>query len=260
MKSVNNIGFSKCQNENSGLEGKWRKMKVLGRVSVSCMTLASVLIFTTTLMAGTVISVTSSPDLSALIDNGSLAVSWSQSRAYSGVNIAVLVDSALVGETPIADAYLTTRLGSGTTIADEVAYTAFTVPQQLPVCSPASCGAWVTLFSGLSLGPGTYFLAVAPDPVSVGVVGWFPAENPTVVEDVGVSLLDGYYSTNLASYPPASDFVGASFSMNFGVTETAATPTPEPGSLVLVGTALVGLAGRLRTRLTRNIFRLSCTT
>ena len=56
-----------------------------------------------------IISVAAPPALSTLIDASSIvSTSWSQSKPYTGVSIAVLVDSTIVGQTPTADAYLTT--------------------------------------------------------------------------------------------------------------------------------------------------------
>jgi hypothetical protein len=96
-----------------------------------------------------IISVTAPPALSTGIGGISRVVptSWSQSKPYTRVSISALVDSLHVGQTPTANAYLTTRIGAGTTAADEIAHTQFTVPAELPVCSPSSCGAMVTLFS-----------------------------------------------------------------------------------------------------------------
>lgn len=155
-----------------------------------------------------IISVTAPPALSTLIDNSSVvATSWSQSKTYAGVSIAVLVDSAIVGQTPTANAYLTPRIGPGSTPADEIAHTQFTVPAELPVCSPQSCGAMVTLFSGLTLGPGDYFVTISPNATSVGeAVGWFPALNPTVVVDTGVTEGTSFTASSVAPYPPASAF------------------------------------------------------
>jgi hypothetical protein len=127
-------------------------------------------------------------------------------KILRGRQIAALVDSAIAGQTPTANAYLTTRIGRGTTTADEIAHTQFTVPAELPVCSPASCGAMVTLFSGLSLGPGNYFVTMSPIATSIGEVGWFPALNPTVLVDAGVSEGTSFIASSVASYPPASAF------------------------------------------------------
>ena len=163
------------------------------------------------------------------------STAWSQSNDYTGVSIAVLVDAFHVGDTPSANAYLSTRIGPGTTASDEIAHTQFTVPTVLPVCSPSSCGAMVTLFSSLSLGPGQYFLTLSPDPGSVSIVGWFPALNPTVVLDTGVAEGASFLASATASYAPASTFSVAPFVMNFSVNGTQATQVPEPATATLVG-------------------------
>ena len=183
-----------------------------------------------------IISVTAPPALSTLIGPPVVSTSWSQSNPYTGVSISALVDSALVGQTPTADAYLTTQIGPGTTTANEIARSQFTVPVNLPICSPASCGAMVTLFSGLSLGPGNYFITMGPDPISIGVVGWFPALNPTVLLDTGVSEGNSFVAflpSAISSYPPASDFAVSPFAMNF---VGSAIPEPTTAALVAFGT------------------------
>ena len=170
-----------------------------------------------------IITVTSPPGLSTLIDEASIvSTSWSQSKPYTGVSIAILVDSAIVGQTPMAHAYLTTQIGPGTTTIDEIAHTRFTVPANLPVCSPASCGAMVTLFSGLTLGPGNYFVTLSPDPMSIGAVGWFPALPPTVLVDAGVSQRESFSASAVAPYPPANAFGVLQVAMNIVVTATPA--------------------------------------
>jgi hypothetical protein len=169
-----------------------------------------------------------------------VSASWSESQAYTGVTIDVLVDSSL-GGTPAADAYLTTRIGPGTTAADEIAHTQFTVPEELPVCSPSgNCGAMVTLFSGLSLGPGNYFLTLGSTATSGSVVGWFPALNPVVIEDTGVTQGPSYLAGVVDPFAPASPFGVYPFAMNFTVTGTP-VPVPEPAETALVGLCVLFL-------------------
>src|SRR5262245_57720969 len=209
-------------------------MKPLGRARGLYVALATMLIWQVSLSAKSpnadpiIISVTAPPALSTLIDASSaVATSWSQSKPYTDVSIAVLVDSAIVGQTPTADAFLTTRIGPGTTTSDEIAHTRFTVPIEGPICSPSSCGAMVTLFSGLSIGPGNYFLTLSPNAMSTGNVGWFPALNPTVIVDAGVIQGASFVAAPVAPYPPANAFVIYPFAMNFAVTATgvfAGTP------------------------------------
>ena len=164
------------------LVASWPQLLIIAQIS------SSVTQVTESLKADPIIiSVAAPPALSTLIDASSIvSTSWSQSKPYTGVSIAVLVDSAIVGQTPTADAYLTTRIGPGTTAMGEIAHTRFAVPAELPVCSPASCGAMVTLFSGLSLGPGDYFVTMSADAMSTGIARWFPALNPTALVDTGV--------------------------------------------------------------------------
>jgi hypothetical protein len=225
-------------------------MENLRRASSLFLVLAIIMIGPKSLKADPVIiSVTAPPALSTLIDSDSIvSTSWSVSKSYTDVSISALVDSALVGQTPTADAYLTTQIGPGTTAADEIAQARFTVPAELPVCSSSSCGAMVTLFSGLSLGPGNYFVTMGPDPTSSGeAVGWFPALDPTVLLDTGVSEGNSFLASAVASYPPASAFeaytVGVSppfppmvvdVAMNLTVTGTAAAPIPEPTTGTLI--------------------------
>jgi len=172
------------------------------------------------------------------------------------VTITALVDAFIVGEMPSATAYLTTHIGPGTTVMDEVAQAVFTVPLELPVCSPSSCGANVTLYSGLSLGPGAYFLTLGPPTAGNSVAAWFPAINPRVIKDTGVTLGPCVvaFGAAIAPYPPASAFgpLGSCGSqgdtplvMIFTVTGTAENAVPEPAPVALIGCgALFLLSGQ----------------
>jgi len=211
-------------------------MKILGSARGFGAVLATILICPISLKAVPIISVTGPPSLSTLIHSASiLSTSWSQSQAYTGVAIAVLVNSPTFGQSPLADAYLTTRIGPGTTVTDEIAHTQFAVPLQLPVCSQMSCGAYVTLFSGLSLGPGDYFLTLGPDAARTFLAGWFPVTSPTVLLDTGVTQGATFFSPAMAPYAPASAFGGNNFPMNFIVTGTAVGAIPEPATAPLIG-------------------------
>jgi len=224
-------------------------MKNVGRASASWVAIATILLCPLSLVADTIISVTAPPSLSSLIESSFVvSTSWSQSDAYTNATIAVLVNSALVGEMPTAEAYLTTSIGPGTTTADEIAQTQFTVPGELPVCSPFACGALVTLFSGLSLSPRTYFLTLGPHATSNGTVGWFPALNPTVIEDTGVAEGASFFSLAADTYAPASAFEIYSEALNYTVTGTSAIP--EPRMAPLIGLAALFLCGQ-RWRNTR---------
>lgn len=217
-------------------------MEHLRRARGPSLLLAASLLCATRLQADPIVSVTAPPALSTLISSDAVvSTSWSASNAYTDVSIAVLVNSSLVGETPTANAYLTSRIGPGTTVNDEIAHTQFTVPVQLPVCSSNSCGAMVTLFSGLSLGPGDYFLTLSSTATSSPVVGWFPALDPIVVTDAGVTLGASFLGSAVAAYPAASAFGTYPFAMQLVVTGEPATAIPESPTAILIGLGVLVL-------------------
>ena len=231
-----------CRETCARQSGIRRLLRKNTSVAGSLVCLTAVLISSAPVTGTTIISVTAPPALS--FGGGAFSTSWSESQTYHNVTITALVNSFLVGQTPTAVAYLTTRIGPGTTTMDEIAHATFTVPLNLPVCSPASCGANLTLFSGLSLGPGTYFVTMATDPASTGTVGWFPAANPTVITDTGVTKGSAFFTTSApASYAPASNFGVFQFTtngvvqsaMNFTVVAVPVVAVPEPAAWLLIG-------------------------
>ena len=163
--------------------------------------------------------------------------SWTQSGSYSNVSISAFVSNG-------SSAYLTNLIGGTATAGNVIASTTFSVG-----------GATLTqLFSGLSLGPGTYYLVIG------GTVSgtWPEASPPTVTTDAGVTAngygfcnTTGYGSCNFAN-PYASTFVASSLNSQFLVDGTA-DGVPEPATLGTMASALLALAGwgTLRRRKSR---------
>jgi hypothetical protein len=112
----------------------------------------------------------------------------------------------------------------------------------------------VSLFAGLTLDANTtYWITLAPE--AVNQVSWAADSNqPTPIADTGVSLAgNGFCTDDIGNcnfdYAPASSFV-PNVNPIFSVTAVSADVTPEPASMMLIGSGL-GLFGLLRFRKAR---------
>jgi hypothetical protein len=131
-----------------------------------------------------------------------MVVSWNQANAYNSVSISFSGNGTV--STATGTAYLTTLMGPGTTMADEIASAAFSAP-----AGPSSP---ISLFSGLNLFAGSYYLMVFADPGSQ--IAWDATNSPSTTLGTGVTLnfptADGEYFSGdgaYAPYPPASGSV-----------------------------------------------------
>lgn len=155
------------------------------------------------------------------------AISWTQTGSYSNVDIlANISDSAGTG-TASATAYLMTQIGSGATAANEVV-----APVTASVTGNPPLNTMTTIFSGLTLGPGTYFLVLDPNSSDFH---WDLTIPPAVTTDSGVTGGVSQASATVAGFAPASSFGSESFSFIYEVTGSAAgsTSAPEPSTAVL---------------------------
>lgn len=163
---------------------------------------------------------------------------WSQTSSATNVSIAAMLDSTVAPYTAAfsGDAFLMSQVGSGTTTAEQLATASYSVP--------ANSDGLVTLFSGLDLLPGTYFLVVD---VTSGVGGWDGSTYPPVlITASGVTFLGtgsrevGF--SGAAPYTPSINFDYGTYGnqLEFTVTsvDTAAL-APEPPAIALCGTGLL---------------------
>jgi PEP-CTERM motif len=160
---------------------------------------------------------------------------WSQSSTFSDMSIAAKLDGG--GGTVTGTAYLTTRIGPGTTVADEVARYDYTVtsPQFQPELK--------TLFSGLTLGPDSYYLVISG---SGTLAGWETTGSIFPVTAPGVEVVHRRQTSfsPVAPYPPATNF-GRETASDFRDTyfQYIVTSIPEPGTMTLcllgAGAALI---------------------
>jgi hypothetical protein len=154
--------------------------------------------------------------------NQILVTSWSSTQTYSNVGIAF---ESIFGPFT-GTAYLMTQIGPGTTTAQQVASSSYSVLD--------SSLSLTNLFTGLTLGPGTYFLVVTSGPTG----GWdtpYTAGPAVVTTGAGVTrgaqyiANDGNGVPNLA-YPPASTFsaLNAVYDLKFQVIGAGLTATNTP--------------------------------
>jgi hypothetical protein len=166
-----------------------------------------------------------------------LAVAWTQTVGITG-SVSVNFQTGLSDTSGTFYAYLTSVIGTGTSVGDEIANTTFTSPD--PLAGPV----WIDLFDQINLGPGFYYLTIGSLDSTSG--GWSNTYDPTVTEAPGFfrgDLVTGsqFYASggDVASYLPASSFSpittvadGGDADLMFDVS------TPEPSTIWLLGGAL----------------------
>lgn len=157
------------------------------------------------------------------VNNRLLGISWTATGAFSNVNISILLDG---NSGAIGVAYLTRRIGSGTTPANQIASASFAFP---------STSSLTPVLSGLNLGDGTYYLIIQQTANGSNGDGvWLGTSSPTVTSAANVTANGEYwYSGSFRSYAPASAFGRGSITYF----EYAVTSVPEPSAawLILLG-------------------------
>ncbi|MGA7240789.1 MAG: hypothetical protein WBY44_34210 [Bryobacteraceae bacterium] len=173
------------------------------------------------------------------------AQGWTQTETYEDVSISVALFSWMPGATFDITAYLTTEIGP---LGTSSALASMSFSGETPDSNPRP----FLLFSGLTLGPGAYFLTLSSTDNGGGEQGaLWPLECSSgcpLTLDSGVVLLSQYFvnqsfgAENIA-YAPGSIFMTSSPALNLSITNDPPDPaTPEPATLPA---AIVGMAGLL---------------
>jgi hypothetical protein len=150
------------------------------------------------------------------------AESWTQSLDYTNVTIRINVEPAVLPPVDYSGmAYLEQPSGSHAVV---VASTSFTFPMSY---------GQITLFTGLSLDAGTYYLA------TYGGGFWDAEIVPTINQASDVTnVSDTLYSTN-----SGHTFIDTNngLYLDMRITGTPAATAPEPAALWLAGLGLIAL-------------------
>ena len=159
-------------------------------------------------------------------------------------NVSIQAKLTATGNGAIGIAYLTTRVGPGTTPSDELA----SVPLSFNFTPNVQDVQFTTLFSGLTLGPDTYYLLVFDQTDTLFVdVTWVRNSTANLIKTTaaGVTIEDDFFGTGaLASYLPETSVTVTRTDPRylFNVVGDLVNVVPEPAPLTLIGIALVGLA------------------
>ncbi|MBS1826130.1 MAG: hypothetical protein JST93_12480 [Acidobacteria bacterium] len=181
----------------------------------------------------------------ALIAEGTgvYSAGWSQTGSYTNVSIRMaLKDFGDVPEAGTVQAFLTNQIGAGTTQA------ANEVVAPVTVAFAAGHEGMLTLFTGLSLGPGNYYVTMTrvPSEVTFALVG--EVSSPSPVLDTGVAILGygiaiGAPSTYIPDMPQNWTFTAWAFDVTG---DPVVDGVPEPSNLWLLGSGLIPLIWRMR--------------
>ena len=209
--------------------------------------LATLLFAASLANAATILSVTGSNNGTDNINQGQqiLASSFTLSSTWSNITIAAELASMTPNTEFFGTAYLTDAIGASATSANNEAAPFVYSGTTANFSTPAA----ITLFTGVTLGPGTYYLVLAQtNAQSGGGAGWEDTGSPSVTTAPGVTLNSDERANNPLddSYPPGSSpfFVndpGVLGTMMWSVTGTQGTTVPEPATLGLLGFGLAGL-------------------
>jgi hypothetical protein len=241
-----------------------RKFLIAGVLSLGLTDIARADIIAS--ISGADLPITNLPSVSGI--GAGRATQWQSTLAFEDVTVTADL-SSLSSMTGTATAFLTTRVGPGTTAADEVAHATVNLPDFFAASHT------VTLFSGLDLGPADYYLTIFS---ATGGVWWMSdsSQAQTVLypcNDVPCPVTIGagnpafpnwqMFTVAPNAYAPASVWTPFTFGLgeyHFAVTGTLAqgpptdpptdppTAVPEPATLTLTLVGLVAAAARRRGR------------
>ena len=170
--------------------------------------------------ATTYISVTgpASPSSPVTLGSAAFAEAFALTQTLTGISIsAPTVCAGCTGTV-----FLTNDVGPSATLAN--------------VFNAANYTGQATLFSGISLGPGTYFLIIA---IESGSFGWTASDSPVFFGTGGASDQASLSASPVALIPYQSNFLIFAPDLLYTLTADDPVPVPEPATWTMMATALL---------------------
>jgi hypothetical protein len=184
------------------------------------------LLAATEIASATVIAARTGAVSSNFNGNPVQAAQWTLTGSFTDVSIAATI--ARGSGAGNGTFYLTNAFGPGATSANEIARISLVnVPDATGSIPPPTL-----LFSGLNLGPGTYFLIEANDVAPFGI-GWLASNASSEIDTAGTTIGADRYTVSLAGYAPATpNFTLGLHEFLFSVQGNAANALGDASNLV----------------------------
>lgn len=167
-------------------------------------------------------------------------VNFTLSQTFYNLDITALLSNGNVSTSAYATAYITDKTGAGTTSANVLANSPVAISSHCTAC-PVS----YTLFTGLTLGPGTYHLLIGDTVVDpTNDLQWEAAAIGTPVSTAaGVTYGGHYESFDVNNTNPPTENYGQSTTNPLILSITGSTTSlPEPATWALGAAALFAFA------------------
>ncbi|MFN7939411.1 MAG: PEP-CTERM sorting domain-containing protein [Bryobacteraceae bacterium] len=170
--------------------------------------------------------------------NAAFASAFTFDQTYTNVNVETMLGATATY--PAGNAFLMRSIGTNTTSANQIDSRIL----NFPTLPNLQNGSFQSLFNGLTLTAGTYYLVIeTPVANATEIVGLFLGDTDNTAP--GISHAGNFARVPAAAYAPSTNFVSYTVS-NFRVRVSGDAAVPEPATAALTAASLLALAIRKR--------------